>query len=220
MLFLDTDMQSREAGLKRAWYALYTRHQHEKNSARILANKGFETFLPLYTAAHQWNDRVKRLSLPLFPCYVFIRGGINRRFEILTTPGIHSWVGVAGNPSPIPDAEIESIRKLVETSMRVEPHPFLKCGDWVRVKSGPLAGIEGILVRKKNLLRLVLSVELLEKSVAVEVDASTVERVPGNRPKRLQDSRGTLAESFQLAEPRGSGTSGKRRNSSVLGWVL
>jgi transcription antitermination factor NusG len=217
---MDNDRQSCEPGFKPAWYALYTCYQHEKNSARILANKGFLTFLPLYTAAHQWKDRVKRLSLPLFPCYVFIRGGINRRFEVLTTPGIHGWVGVAGNPSPISDAEIQSIRQVVETSLRVEPHPFLKCGDWVRVKSGPLAGIEGILVRKKNLLRLVLSVELLEKSVAVEVDASTVERVPGNRPKRLQDSRGTLAERFQLVEPRGSGSSGKRRNSSVLGWAL
>jgi len=217
---MNNDMQSREGELKPAWYALYTRHQHEKNSARILASKGFDTFLPLYTAAHQWKDRVKRLSLPLFPCYVFIRGGIDRRFEVLTTPGIHSWVGVAGNPLPIADTEIESIRQVVETSLRVEPHPFLKCGDWVRVRSGPLAGIEGILVRKKNLLRLVLSVELLEKSVAVEVDASAVERVPGSRPRRLQDSPGTLAERFQWAEPRGSRGSGKRWNSSVLGWAL
>ena len=174
---MDNDTQSYEAGLKPAWYALYTRHQHEKNSARILANKGFDTFLPLYTAAHQWKDRVRRVSLPLFPCYVFIRGGINRRFEVLTTPGIHSWVGVAGNPSPIPDEEIDSVRQVVENTLRVEPHPFLKCGDWVRVTSGPLVGIEGILVRKKNLFRLVLSVELVEKSVAVEVDASVVERV-------------------------------------------
>jgi transcription antitermination factor NusG len=177
VLSKGNDTGSCDAGLRLAWYALYTRHQHEKNAARILTNKGFDTFLPLYTAAHQWKDRVKQLAVPLFPCYVFIRGRIDRRFEILTTPGIHGWVGVAGKPSPIPDEEIDSVRQVVERSLQVEPHPFLKCGDRVRVKAGPLVGIEGILVRKKNLFRLVLSVELLEKSVAVEVDASVVERV-------------------------------------------
>lgn len=159
------------------WYALYTRHQHEKAIAWILSNKGFETFLPLYAVVHRWKDRPKQLSVPLFPCYVFIRGGVDRRLDILTTPGIHNFVGSAGLPSIIPESEIEVVRQVVESCARVEPHPFLKCGDWVRVKSGPLEGIQGILVRKKNLCRLVLSVELLEKSIVVEVDVSMVERV-------------------------------------------
>jgi transcription antitermination factor NusG len=173
----EDELSNRAAGPNIGWYALYTRHQHEKAIAWILSNKGFETFLPLYTVAHRWKDRPKQLSLPLFPCYVFIRGGVDRRLDILTTPGIHSFVGSAGLPSVIPEAEIEAVRQVVERSARVEPHPFLKCGDWVRVKAGPLEGIEGILVRKKNLYRLVLSVELLDKSIVVEVDVSMVERV-------------------------------------------
>lgn len=159
-----------------AWYALYTRHQHEKTVARVLSSKGFEIFLPLYAAAHRWKDRTKQLSLPLFPCYVFLRGDAHRRIDILTTPGVHSLVGSEGRPAPILQSEIDAIRQMVESRMHVEPHPFLHCGDWIRVKSGPLEGIEGILVRKKNLFRLVVSVELLQKSVAVEVDVSTVER--------------------------------------------
>jgi transcription antitermination factor NusG len=159
-----------------AWYALYTRHQHEKTVARLLSSKGFEIFLPLYTTAHRWKDRTKQLSLPLFPCYVFLRGDTRRRVDILGTPGVHSLVGSEGRPAPISQSEVDAIRQMVESRMQVEPHPFLRCGDWIRVKSGPLAGIEGILVRKKNLFRLVVSVELLQKSVGVEVDVTTVER--------------------------------------------
>jgi|SRR5438552_4468927 len=168
-----------------AWYALYTRHQHEKTVARLLSGKGFETFLPLYTAAHRWKDRTKLVSLPLFPCYVFLHGQTQRRLDILTTPGIHSLLSVEGRPAPISDAEIDAIRQMIESKVAVEPYPFLKSGDWIRIKSGPLAGIEGILVRKKNQLRLVVSVELLQKSVAVEVDASAVERVTRSSPGGL-----------------------------------
>jgi len=157
------------------WYALYTRHQHEKAVAEILSNKGFEVFLPLYSVVHRWKDRTKDLSLPLYPCYVFLRDGLEHRLQILTTPGVHGIVGFAGRPCAIPDAEIDAVRQVIESSLRVEPYPFLRCGDRVRVKSGPLEGIEGILVRKKNSFRLVLSVELLQKSVAVEVDVSMVE---------------------------------------------
>lgn len=159
------------------WHALYTRHQHEKVVAEFLSSFGFETFLPLYDVVHQWKDRKKHLSLALFPCYVFLRGGLDRRTRILSTPGVHAIVGVAGQPATIPAAEIEAIRKATNSTFRVEPHPFLQCGDRVRVRIGPLAGVEGILLRKKNICRLVLSATLLEKSVAVEVDAHSVERV-------------------------------------------
>jgi transcription antitermination factor NusG len=162
------------------WYALYTKHQHEKTVARNLTWKGFETFLPLYAAARNWNDRVKLLYLPLFPCYVFLKGGLERRLDILTTPGIHAFVSNAGEPAAIPTAEIEGIRQAVGSGASVEPHPFLKCGNRVRVKCGPMAGIQGILVRKKNLYRLVLSVEMLGKAAAVEVDAVLIERVNDN----------------------------------------
>jgi transcription antitermination factor NusG len=163
--------------LPRAWYVLYTRHQHEKTVAQILAGKGFETFLPLYESVRRWKDRSKLLSLPLFPCYVFLKGGIDRRLDILTTPGVHSLVSTVGLPAAVPSAEIEAIRRVSESGAGVEPYPFLKCGDRMRVKCGPLAGIEGILIRKKNSYRLVLSVEMLGKAAAVEIDAFLVERL-------------------------------------------
>src|ERR1700674_422894 len=149
-----------------SWYAIYTRHQHEKMVAQILTSKGFNTFLPLYAASHNWKDRIKALSLPLFPCYVFLKGGIERRLQIITTPGIYGLVSSAGQPAAIADFEIEAIRRVVESGTRVEAHPFLKCGKWVKVKLGPLAGIEGNLVRKKNISRLVLSVEILGTAAA------------------------------------------------------
>ena len=160
------------------WYALHTRYQHEKVVAKLLAHKQFDVFLPQYTAIHSWKDRDRRLSLPLFPCYLFIRGGLERQLDILTTPGIIGWVGV-GLPSAIPDGEMEAVRRVVERIDQVEPHPYLACGDRVRVRTGPLAGIEGVLIRKKNLFRLVLSVEILQSSAAVEVDVACVERVAG-----------------------------------------
>lgn len=159
------------------WHALYTRHQHEKVVAQALSGKGFEVFLPRYRTVHRWKDRRKELLLPLFPNYVFIRGGLDRMLNILTTPGVHSLVGWGGHPADIPWEEIEAVRRLVESPLQIEPYPFLKCGDWVRIKSGPLEGIEGILVRKTRGFRLVLSVEMLFKSAAVEVDVSMVERV-------------------------------------------
>jgi len=168
-----------------AWYALYTRHQHEKAVAHILSNKGLEIFLPLYTVAHRWQDRTKQLSLPLFPCYVFLRGGLDRRLQVLTTPGLYSIVGCAGRPAVIPEVEIDAVRRVVESYLRVEPHPFLRCGGWVRVKSGPLLGLEGILVRKKNDFRLVLSVELLGRSAAVEVDVWMVEPSPARNTRAM-----------------------------------
>jgi transcription antitermination factor NusG len=171
------------------WYALHTNYQHEKAVARILTQKGFDVFLPLYDVAHRWKDRTKQLSLPLFPCYVFLQGGLDRRLEVLNTPGVFGFVGWSGRAAAIPEAEIEAVLRLIESSLKVEPHPFLKCGDWVRVKSGPLQGIEGILVRKKNLFRLVLSVEMLQKSVAVEVDVTAVEGVARHEVAHVQVPR-------------------------------
>lgn len=159
------------------WHALYTRHRHEKAAARVLVNKGFEVFLPLYTTQHQWQDRVKQVSLPLFPSYLFLRGGLDRWPQIVTTPGVCEVVRCGGRPAVIPVVEIEGVKRLLASTLRVEPHPFLKSGDWVRVKWGPLAGLEGILIRRKQVSRLVLSIAMLGQSAAVEVDAAVVERV-------------------------------------------
>jgi len=159
------------------WYAVYTKHQHEKTASDVLAGKGFEVFLPLFRTEHRWKDRTKVISLPLFPCYVFLRTSSDRKLEILRTPGVFWLVESAGRPCAIPDSEIEAVRRIMQSSAKVEPHPYLKCGDYVRVREGPLAGIEGVLTRVRNRCRVVLSVELLQKAIAVEVDFSAVERI-------------------------------------------
>jgi transcription antitermination factor NusG len=158
-----------------AWNAVYTRHQHEKSVADSLTRSGFEVFLPTYKVVRRRVDRKKQLSLPLFPCYVFLRSTFERRLQVLGTPGVRSVVSFASRPALIPNPEIDAIRKAVESKFGVEPHPFLECGSRVRVRSGPLADVEGILVRKKSSHRLILSAKLLGKSIAVELDASTVE---------------------------------------------
>jgi transcription antitermination factor NusG len=157
------------------WWAVYTRHQHEKVIADVLTAKGFKVFLPLYESTRRWKDRRMVLSLPLFPCYLFVRGGLDRRLQVMTTPGIHTILYRGDQVAVIPDREIEAIQRAVDGSSSVEPHPFLKCGTRVRVIRGALEGVEGILIRKKNLIRLILSVDMLKQSVSVEVHASDVE---------------------------------------------
>jgi transcription antitermination factor NusG len=159
------------------WHALFTRHQHEKAVVQILSNKGHDVFLPLVCATHQWRDRAKQLWLPLFPSYVFIRGGLDRQVQILCTPGIINIVGWAGRPAVIPGAQMDIVRRMIESPLKVEPHPFLQCGDRIRVEFGPLRGIEGVLVRKKNVFRLVVSVEILGRSAAVEIDIACVKTI-------------------------------------------
>lgn len=161
------------------WWAVYTQHQHEKTVAEMLSGKGFEVFLPLHESTRRWKDRQKVLSLPLFPCYVFVRAILSRRLQVVTTPGIHMVLSRGEQIEVVPEPEIDAIRKAVQGSWRVEPHPFLKVGERVRVTHGSLEGVEGILVRKKNLFRLVLSVDMLAQSVGVEVSASDVEPVSG-----------------------------------------
>lgn len=158
------------------WWAVYTRHQHEKIIAEMLAAKGLEVFLPLYVSVHRWKDRKKSLELPLFPCYLFIRESIGGRLLTVSTPGIHMLLTLGERIAVIPDEEIAAIRKAVTFPTRVEPHPFLNCGERVRVVRGPMEGHEGILIRKKNQCRLVLSVHMLSQAASVEVSALDVER--------------------------------------------
>jgi len=172
-----------EQDLDYEWYAVCTRHQHEKVAARVLAYKQLEVFLPLYKARRRWKDRFKEISLPLFPGYLFVRERQERWLPILTAPGVCHIVSCGERPAAIPSSEIEALRRIVESTLRIEPHPFLKSGDWVRVKYGPIAGVEGILLRKKNIDRLVLSVDMLGKSAAVEVDVTHVERIPARTPE-------------------------------------
>ncbi len=168
-----------------AWWAVYTQHQHEKTVAEVLTGKGFEVFLPLHETMRRWKDRQKVLSLPLFPGYVFVRGVMSRRLQVVTTPGIHMILSRGEQIEVIPEVEIDAIRKAIQGSYRVEPHPFLKIGERVRVTRGSLEGVEGILIRKKNFYRLILSVDMLAQSVGVEVSASDVEPVGGSGPKNI-----------------------------------
>jgi transcription antitermination factor NusG len=189
------------------WWALYTRHQHEKTVADMLSAKGFEVFLPQYESMRRWKDRSKLLSLPLFPCYVFVRGGLHRRLQVVTTPGVHMILYYGESVAIIPEDEIQAIRKTVEGPFRVEPHPYLKCGDRVRVTRGTMEGVEGILIRKKNLYRLVLSVEMLAQSVAVEIDGSDVEPVAprGVANSMIMVGESAGAERFREAVRHGGG---------------
>jgi transcription antitermination factor NusG len=159
------------------WWALYTHYRHEKSVARMLRMKEFDVFLPLYESVHRWTDRNKTLSLPLFPGYVFVRDGLSRRLEVVSTPGVQTILFYGERVAIIPEVEMQAIQRMLDGPYHAEPHPYLKCGERVRVKNGSLKGIEGILVRKKNLYRLVISVELLARSVAVEVDAADLEPI-------------------------------------------
>ncbi len=179
-----------------SWWAVYTRHQHERSIEEMLLAKGFEVFLPLYESTRLWKDRRKVLSLPLFPCYVFVRGGLDRRLQVLTTPGVYMILSHGEHVAMIPQDEIEAIRRTIDGPFRVEPHPFLKCGERVRVVRGSLEGVEGVLMRKKNLYRLVLSVEMLAQAVSVEIDAADVVPVSGRVPDRLQGRSESFYESF------------------------
>jgi transcription antitermination factor NusG len=161
----------------RNWHALFTRYQHEKAVASALSNKNHEVYLPLFHSVRQWQDRAKRLFLPLFPGYVFIRGGMDRQLQILTTPGIIRIVGWGGRPAIVPQNQLDAVRQIIESNLYVESHPFLQSGDRVRVKTGPLKGLEGILARKKREARLVVSMEMLGRSAAVEIEVLNVERI-------------------------------------------
>jgi transcription antitermination factor NusG len=165
------------------WYGIHTRHQHEMSVASILSNKGFKVFYPTYESVRKWKDRSKKLSLPLFPGYLFLADDVEQKLLIVSTPGVCAILSFAGEPALIPSAEIEALRRSIDSRYKLTPHPFLNTGDRLRIKSGPLAGTEGILTRKKDIYRLVLSVEMLGRSAAVEIDASIVERT---LPARLQ----------------------------------
>jgi len=163
--------------MPRGWYAAYTRHQHEKSVSQILRNKGFEVLLPLHSSQNRWKDRVQTVHVPLFPCYVFIEADLRQRTEILKTPGVCWLVGTAGVPSPLPSHDIASVRRLADHPALLEPHEPVSQGDRVRILAGPFYGLEGILIKIKNKSRVVVTVELLQKSAAVEVSLSLLERV-------------------------------------------
>jgi len=169
--FLSTDpMQLR-------WYAAYTRANHEKRVREQLEQKSVESFLPAYETVRRWRDRRMRLQLPLFPGYVFVRMALMDRLRVLQVPSVVRLVGFNGMPTALPDQDIESLRRALRQQLRAEPHPYLTIGKRVRILRGPLEGKEGILVRRKANLRVVLSIDLIVRSIVVDVDAVDVEAI-------------------------------------------
>lgn len=158
-------------GARVRWYAAYTCANHEKRVASQLKARSVEHFLPLYESIRRWKDRRVKLEMPLFPGYIFVRLALQNRLPVLQIPGLANLVGFKGMPTALPDDEIEGLKKGLMSGVRVEPHAFLTVGRRVRITAGPFAGLEGVVKRKKKNLRVVISLEIIQRSVAVDVDA-------------------------------------------------
>jgi transcription antitermination factor NusG len=156
------------------WYALRTRSRAEQLVATGLQAKGYEQYLPSYRVRRRWSDRTVEATLPLFPGYVFCRFDGRERVPVLTTCGVASIIGFGPQLASIPDSEIEAIQSALDSGLQVEPCPFLREGQRIRVSHGALKGVEGILLKKKSEWRLVVSVTLLHRSVSVEFDQDCV----------------------------------------------
>jgi transcription antitermination factor NusG len=170
--FAGNDLQ---ALVQPRWYAAYTRANHERRVADQLEERGVENFLPRYESVRKWKDRKVRLQMPLFPGYVFVHLALQNRLRVLQVPGLACLVSFAGRPVALPEEEFARIRGFLDKGFRVEPHAYLNAGRRVRVRSGPLEGMEGIVVRRKNSSHLVISMELIQRAIAVDVDALDVE---------------------------------------------
>src|ERR1700722_341149 len=157
------------------WYAAYTCANHEKGVTQQLERRSVECFLPLYESVRRWKDRRVKLELPLFPGYLFVHIALRDRLKVQQVPGVARLVGFDGRPAELPEEEIEALRVSLAGGARVEPHPYLAAGRRVRLKSGPLAGIQGMLLRRKGNFRVVISIDLIQRGVAVDVDMADVE---------------------------------------------
>jgi Transcription antiterminator len=154
---------------KQSWYAVYTRTRHEKSVAEQCRQRGVTSFLPLYCVRHRWKQRFAEVLLPLFPSYVFVRISLQDRVRVLCVPGIVSFVSFNGTPAVVPESQIDCLKKAISLG-RAEPHMYLRSGKQVRVTSGPLVGLEGIVVEIKNRLQVIVSFEWMCRSVAITLD--------------------------------------------------
>jgi transcription antitermination factor NusG len=170
------------------WFALQVRTRQEASVAQQLNGQGYEKFLPLYKLRKRWSDRIKEVNTPLFPGYLFCRFNPQDRLPILKTPGVIQIVGFNNGPTAVDEAEIRSIQTLVTAGVPHQPWPFLAAGDRVRIESGPLLGLEGILIDVKRSHRLVLSVTLLQRSVAVEIDSALITAISPTRLRQPEKS--------------------------------
>ena len=164
---------------KKFWYAVYLKSRHEFKAEKKLLEKDIETFLPVIERIRQWKDRKKVVSFPLFSGYIFVNipDNYNSMLSILKTPGVVRFLTLEGKPSPIPEEQIISLKKLIENNEQIDPHPYISEGQQVRITSGPLAGVEGTLIEKLNHNFLVLSIDLIKQGAAVKIDAYDIEPV-------------------------------------------
>jgi transcription antitermination factor NusG len=182
------------------WFAAYTNSHHEKRVASHFAERQIESFLPLYSALHRWKNRCEmNLQLPLFPNYVFVRIDPRKRVFVLEVPGVVSLVGSGRTLAPLSDFEIEALRSGVG-QRKIEPHPYLVIGERVRIKAGPMTGMEGVLVRKKSNFRVVLALDVIMQCVAVEVDADDLE-LAAKYVSRIVPPLGFAGQSHPRTEP-------------------
>lgn len=154
-----------------SWFAIQTRPRHEKKVAEGLGEKGVTTFLPLFSSMHQWSDRRRLVEMPLFPGYVFVRigGAADSRIPVLRTHGVVNFVGIRGTGVAIPDCQIEAIQTILDRQIPFGPHPFLSVGRQVRIQGGSLDGLQGILVAKNSDQSLIVSVELIQRSLVIRI---------------------------------------------------
>ena len=164
------------------WYALTVQYQHERQTEKALQSKGLKTLVPVYRSQRQWSDRVKDIELPLFAGYVLCQFDLNERIPVLDTPGVFKIVRFGEAVVALDDVEVAGIQRAVASKLPLAPWPYLKAGDRVKVEYGSMRGIEGKLLRTKDALRLVISVELLQRSIAVEVDREAVAPAWHGRP--------------------------------------
>jgi transcription antitermination factor NusG len=165
------------------WFAIQVKPRHEFATARLLRSKGYEEFVPSYRSRRQWTDRVKVIDAPLFTGYVFCRFNAEIRWPVISTEGVIRVVGNSQGPEAIPDYEIESIRKIMVSGLDLLPCDYLKTGDRARIAVGPLAGVEGKLTGIRNRRQLILSIDLLQRSVVVDVDqCCTINGIPIQLP--------------------------------------
>jgi transcription antitermination factor NusG len=168
------------------WFALQVRTRWESSTAVLLSGKGYQTLLPTYQTKKRWNGKVKQVTAPLFPGYVFCQFDALKRLPILVTPGVIAVVGRGRVPYPVADAEIAAVQTIVSSGFHAEPWPYLELGQKIRIESDALSGLEGILINFKGNHRIVVSVSLLRRSVALEIDRSCVRPVGSTRATVLE----------------------------------
>ncbi len=188
MIELDTELDAEIlVGPDAPWFALHVRSRCEKAVAAALRSKGYDEFLPLYRSRNRWSDRLKDVDLPLFPGYVFCRLEPARRLPVLITPGVVSIIGSGKIPQPVAPEELAAIQVLAKSGLPAVPWPHLKAGERVRIERGALEGIEGILTAMKKECRVVLSVTLLQRSVAVEIDRNFIRPIASGSAVHVRD---------------------------------